>query len=258
MIGVSVWSGGVFLGPGSAVAEEPALGAKQPDPLFDDVASEPAPPAGFPDPIEPFNRKILWINQQVDQWFLDPVTRTYRFIAPQPFKRGLRNVFSNLNSSVVFANDVLQWELNDAGITLWRLVINTTVGVGGILDVGDFLGVEGHVSDFDQTMALYGVDSGPFLILPLLGPTTARGLAGVMVDLMFRPTAYLLGPVDQLTFSLIHGGSAGLSYREQKLDDIKALQDTSIDYYATLRNAYYQNRMAEIWRRGKPTSEKEN
>lgn len=219
------------------------------DPLFDDETESTQTLPGFPDPLEGFNRKVLFFNEEIDRWVLDPVTRIYRFLVPGPVKQGLRNAVANINSPVVLANDVLQLELHDAAVTVWRFVFNTTFGIGGLFDVGAYLEVPRHSADFDQTMAIWGVPSGPFLMLPVLGPTTARGMAGLVVDLLFRPTAYLLGPADQLTFTIIHGGGSGLATREAVFDQLRALHETSVDYYAALRNAYFQNRTAEIWAR---------
>lgn len=220
---------------------------QEPDPLFDDLETEFAErPAGFPDPIEPVNRSILAFNQEVDQWLLDPITRVYRFILPDQLKRAIQRGLANLNSPGVTINDVLQCEMEEAGITVWRFVINTTFGLGGLFDPAAFLGVPGHSSDFDQTLALYGVPSGAFLMLPVFGPTTVRGGFGTIVDISFRPTTYFLAGTDQLVFAIIHGGSSGLATREASFDAINDLQDSSIDYYAALRNAYYQKRMADI------------
>lgn len=227
-----------------AVADD--LAAQQHDPLFSD---EDEPQLGFPDPLEPVNRVVLRANEEIDRWLLDPVTRLYRFMVPDFAKHGLRNAFANINSPVTLANDVFQCEFHDAGVTVWRFIVNTTLGLGGTIDVGYHVGLPGHDSDFEQTLAIYGVPSGPFLILPVFGPTTVRGGAGTVIDLLFRPTAYLLGPADQLTFTIIQGGSSGLATREANYDALKALHETAVDYYAALRNAYYQNRTAEIWRR---------
>jgi len=223
---------------------------QKPDPLFDKLDDEYAErPAGFPDPIEPVNRYVLAFNQEVDQWFLDPITRVYRFILPDQVKRALQRALNNLNSPGVTINDVLQCEFNDAGITVWRFAINSTFGLAGLFDPAAYLGVPGHTSDFDQTLAIYGVPSGAFLMFPVFGPSTVRGAFGTVVDTAFRPTTYFLAGTEQFVFAIIHGGSSGLATREASFDQIRDLRGSSVDYYAALRNAYYQKRMAEIWRR---------
>jgi ABC-type transporter lipoprotein component MlaA len=164
-------------------------------------------------------------------------------------KRSVQRFLNNLGSPGVTINDVLQCEFYDAGITVWRFVINTTFGIGGLFDPAQYLGVHGHSADFDQTLALYGVPSGPFLMLPVFGPTTVRGGFGTIVDTAFRPTTYFLAGTDQFVFAIIHGGSSGLATREASFDAIEDLERSSLDYYAALRNAYYQKRMGDIWRR---------
>ena len=175
-------------------------------------------------------------------------SRTMRPRAPayRPASRAVSRLVFNLNSPVFLANDVFQGRFEAAGITLWRFTINTTVGIGGLLDVGAWLDVPGHRSDFGQTLALWGVGSGPYLIVPVLGPTTVRDGFGSMVDLLLRPTTYLLAPADQLMFTSIHGGGSGLALRESSIEGLRALRSSSVDFYAALRSAYFQNRMAEI------------
>lgn len=219
--------------------------AQAPDPLFDDL-EEDAGPDAFPDPLESVNRWTFAFNQQVDRWLLDPITHGYRHVVPDFAKRAVSRLVFNLNSPVFLANDVFQGRFEAAGITLWRFTINTTVGVGGLLDVGAWLDVPGHRSDFGQTLALWGVGSGPYLIVPVLGPTTVRDGFGSIVDLLLRPTTYLLAPADQLMFSSIHGGGSGLALRESSIEGLRALRESSVDFYAALRSAYFQNRMAEI------------
>jgi phospholipid-binding lipoprotein MlaA len=228
-------------GVAAAVAQAPARSFEE----FETGEEEPA--AGFPDPIEPFNRYVLSFNEEVDQWILDPITRVYRFILPDQVKRAVQRGLANLNSPGVTINDALQCEFADAGITFWRFLINSTFGIGGLFDPAAYLGVQGHTSDFDQTLAIYGVPSGAFLMLPVFGPTTVRGGFGTLVDIAFRPTTYLLAGTDQFVFTIIHGGSSGLATREASIDQIRNLQESSIDYYASLRNAYYQKRIADIW-----------
>lgn len=219
--------------------------AEESDPLFDDYSEEVGPDS-FPDPLESMNRWTFGFNQQVDRWVLDPITNGYRHLMPDVAKRAITRVLTNLHTPVVLANDIFQGRFEPAGITLWRFTANTTVGIGGLFDVASALGVEGHRSDFGQTLALWGVGSGPYLIVPVLGPTTVRDGLGSIVDLLLRPTTYFLAPADQLVFTSIHGGSSGLALRESSIEDLRALRESSVDYYAALRSAYFQNRMAEI------------
>ena len=236
-----------------------------PDPLFDEDAE--TPPLGFPDPIEGVNRSVFRFNQTVDAWVIDPITRAYRFVVPAPGRRAIRRALVNLDSPVTFANDLLQLEPKDALVTASRFVINTTVGVAGLFDVASTLDLQGHQSDFGQTLALSGVPSGPYLIFPILGPTTARDGTGFLVDFLFRPTTYLITPggavflssfgaqsgQEILLTTLFEGSTElaqGITTREAAGEGLQALEASSLDFYTALRNAYYQNRTALIWRRG--------
>jgi phospholipid-binding lipoprotein MlaA len=216
------------------------------DPLFDDLDEEPA---GFPDPLEGVNRTTLRINESIDDWLIDPVARAYRFAVPDEARRCLRRLFANINSPAVLMNDLLQREWRDGGITMTRFALNSTVGMAGLFDPAADFGYEPHSSDFGQTLALEGVRSGPYLVVPFFGPTTARDGIGSLVDLMFRPTTYFLVGADQIVATTLRGGSAGLVVRDANADALRALQESSIDYYAALRNAYYQHRTASIWDR---------
>jgi phospholipid-binding lipoprotein MlaA len=228
----------------SVPAQEPSDSALQQG--FDDEFQDE--PLGFPDPLEGVNRQTLRFNRCVDRWLLNPIASTYGFLMPAPAKKAVQRFFANLNAPVIMVNDLLQREWSDAGTTVSRFAINTTVGMAGLFDPAAEFGFKEHNSDFGQTLALYGVRSGPFLMLPILGPTCARDSLGGIVDLMFRPTTYFLGPGDQLLYTTLWGGSSGIVQREANADALRALEESSIDYYAALRNAYYQNRLAQIWR----------
>ena len=238
-------------GPERALADGgPRPEAAIADPLADELDDElDRQPAGFPDPFERVNRGTLRVNQGIDRWFLDPVTRVYRFLVPDPARQALRRVLTNLNSPAVMVNDILQGEWKGAGTTVARFVLNSSVGVAGILDPAARLGVAGHSADFGQTLAIAGVGSGPFLVLPVLGPTTTRDGVGFLVDVFFRPATWVLGPADQLFYVTIAGSSEGLAARDAYADALELLHESSVDYYAALRNAYYQNRTAQIWSR---------
>jgi phospholipid-binding lipoprotein MlaA len=265
-----ILAAGLFVGIAVGVAGRPipAVAASplaMDDPLFDEDRDEGD--AGYPDPLEPINRYTFRFNRQVDRWVFEPVTRFYRFLVPAPARRAVRRVFVNLDAPVTIVNDVLQLEPRDAAVTAVRFVINTTAGIGGLFDVAaDFADLEGHESDFGQTLALSGVPTGPYLIVPILGPNSTRDATGYLVDILFRPTTYLLtpggtvfisgfvNPGSELLFTTLLEGSTelaeGIATREASGQALAALEASSVDYYAALRNAYYQNRMSIIWRRG--------
>jgi phospholipid-binding lipoprotein MlaA len=147
-------------------------------------------------------------------------------------------------------NDLLQREWADASITTQRLVINSTVGIGGLFDPAAAIGMERHHSDFGQTLALFGVDSGPYLVMPLAGPSNARDAGGTVVDFFFQPMLYIQPVAFPLfVYEGTLGFSSGLAARDAYSEGIAALRSSSVDYYSALRNAYYQTRQAEIWER---------
>jgi len=222
------------------------------DLLYGDAESAP-PPAGFPDPFEPLNRATFRMNERISRWVLEPLVSAYNFAVPAAGRRAIRRALVNLDSPKVFANDVLQLEPVDAGVTATRFVVNTTIGIVGLFDPAARMGMMGHDSDFGQTLALLSVPSGPYLILPVLGPTTARDGTGYLVDFLFRPTTYLLTPGAQVMVTPVTEGGAGIAALDANADAVHALEAASLDYYAALRNAFYQDRIARIWaRRGRP------
>lgn len=227
--------------------------ASAPDPLFDD--SEDA--LHFPDPLEPLNRATFVLNRGIDRLLIDPLSRTYRALVADDARRAIRMFFRNLNSPSIVVNDVLQREWRAAAIGAARTGINTTIGLAGFFDPATHLGLPYQHADFGQTLALAGMPSGPYLVIPFLGPTDARDGVGALVDFAFRPTTYLFGSVllgglpgvnDQFLYSSIQGSSTGLVTRAAAQRELTALRETSVDFYATLRTAYYQARLADIWR----------
>jgi len=212
------------------------------DPLFDEEEAEGAE-FGH-DPFEAANRKTFAFNQGIDRWVLDPITHGYQWLVPGPARRGLNRVFINLNSPVIFANQVLQLRPNAAGLTLGRFVANSTLGLAGILDVAeDQMSIPRQEADFGQTLARYGLPRGPYLVIPLFGPATVRDAVGRIVDQGLAPLNYLFGPLN-LQWQLLRGGSEGLVLRDANLEALDALRDASVDYYAALRSAYLQSRRA--------------
>src|SRR5262249_27779077 len=149
------------------------------DPLFDEEETQPA---SYPDPFESMNRRTHGFNVQVDRFVMDPVTNAYSYAVPDPARQTVRRVFSNINSPAVIMNDLLQGNLDAFAVAVARFTVNTTVGVGGLFDPATGMGLGEHRTDFGQTLAVAGFDSGPFLILPVLGPTTVRDGVGSLVD----------------------------------------------------------------------------
>ena len=229
-----------------AVSSSPAAAQASPadDPLFGDIESEMSDaPTGFPDPLEDMNRGTLGFNRVLDRWVLDPVTRVYRKVLPPPIKASVRLAFRNVAAVPALVNHALQGEVTNACVTVGRFTVNTTVGLFGLLDPASELGLDERHADFGQTLAKLGVGSGPYLIVPVLGPTTVRDGLGGIVDIFIHPTTFFFGPFQRLFYS----GGSGLTLREANYEALKALDESSVDYYAALRNGYYQARSAEIW-----------
>lgn len=227
---------------GPPLEENDPLGAALAEEELGDAGGDEA--TSFPDPFEPVNRWMFRLNRVVERVAIDPVTRVYAKVFPEAVRLAVRRMFANLDLPATVANDLLQMEWHDASVSSARFLINSTIGVGGALDAAVHLGLPPHRSDFGQTLALAGVGSGPYLVLPLLGPTCLRDALGDVVDLAFRPALYVLAPGQQL----LYGGGYGLSAWEAHGPELEALRRTSIDPYAALRNAVFQNRRAEIWR----------
>ncbi|WP_164868024.1 MlaA family lipoprotein [Rhodovarius crocodyli] len=199
------------------------------------------------DPAEPFNRAMFYANGLVDSVTLRPAAQAYRAVVPQPVRTGIRNFLQNARTPVILLNDVLQAEQRRGGDTLGRFVINTTLGLGGIFDVADaWFGVPHHAEDFGQTLAVWGVGSGPYLYLPLLGPTNPRDFVGLGVDIATNPMTWFgQGPtVDAIGYGVV--GMTFLDAREGVLDTLDEVARSSLDPYATIRSATRQSRAAAI------------
>lgn len=223
---------------GAAPGDDASHGADR-DADLEALSSElEASRAGDSDPLEPLNRHILTFNHGVDAVLLDPLTEAYAFLVPELARQSVRNAFANLNAPVILVNDLLQLEGRDAFVTTARFVINTTMGMGGLFDAAATMGLEAHVSNFSETLSSAGVPMGPYLVLPLLGPTTVRDGFGTVVDLAMSPQVYVL-PV---TSVMLVAGGDGFSLRERHADDLAALRESSVDYYAALRSAYLDRR----------------
>ena len=197
------------------------------------------------DPWERTNRDIFDFNLAMDRAILRPVARGYRDVVPEFAREGVHNFLTNLNSPVILANDVLQGETDKAGNTLGRIVINTTVGVGGLIDVASKWGLPYHENDFGITLGKGGAAEGSYLMLPFAGPKPPRDLLGTAVDVAFDPFTYAIFPGDN-TLMIVRVGMGILDARTSQLDAVETIERSSIDFYATTRNLYRQSRNARI------------
>ena len=205
------------------------------------------------DPIEPLNRAVFAFNQTIDGLILDPAQQIYGYVVPDPAKRGVRNFLNNLRAPLVFINDLLQGERERAGITLGRFLVNTTLGVGGVFDFASVVGMDAaHSEDFGQTLGAHGVGPGPYVVLPLLGPSSARDALGLAVDtFLLDPSAYVLSS----EAALARRGTDAVDTRYRLDPAIDDLEASSLDLYAGYRTVYLQRRAAEIRNGAAPTED---
>jgi phospholipid-binding lipoprotein MlaA len=198
------------------------------------------------DPIEPTNRAIYAFNDGLDTVTLRPAAKAYRFIVPPPVRSGIHNVLSNLATPAQLGNDMLEGKPRRAGDTTMRFLINTTVGVLGIFDVAKDWGYPDHDADFCMTLALWGLQDGPYLFLPLLGPSNPRDAVGLGANIAMDPFTWLGQGTAVRALDWSRFGLNAVDQRERHLDDIDSIKKTALDPYATFRSLYRQHRQAQI------------
>lgn len=195
------------------------------------------------DPLEPLNRLIFGINDLFDFVILRPVAEMYRAIVPEPVRNGVTNVLDNLFAPVGFLNHVLQGEAERATVTLFRLLMNSTFGLFGLVDVTSDLGYPRYDTDFNQTLTAWGVDTGPYLVLPVIGPSSFRGTIGFIGDYYADPLNMYLNNRhhrDHHYWLTVRYGATMVSQREKVIDTIDNLRKSSLDMYVTMRSIYFQ------------------
>ena len=206
-----------------------------------------------PDPFETMNRAVFNFNEMVDDNVIEPVARSYKRFVPQPIQLVVGNAFSNANDVVVTANSILQLNFESAAASATRFVINTTFGLFGAIDIASDISAASDINlskrneDFGQTMGHYGLATGPYLVIPLLGPSTVRDAVGVGVDsLVAHPvtTIVYLNSIDVLDAAIRTPVAAGMTLdaRVQLLDVDKTMEEAALDKYEFVRDAYLQRR----------------
>jgi phospholipid-binding lipoprotein MlaA len=195
------------------------------------------------DPFERANRFMFRVNVELDNYIIKPVSKGYLYV-PSPVRRSVRNFLDNLASPVTLANDLLQLEGKRASTTALRLGINSTVGIFGLFDPAKRLGLEKHGEDFGQTMATWGVPEGPYLFTPIYGPSSPREFGGWIVGWGFDPMTYQ----DNWGLENAIGRYAidGIDARAENISVLDEIERSSVDFYATVRSLYQQNRASEI------------
>jgi phospholipid-binding lipoprotein MlaA len=205
------------------------------------------------DPFEDFNRAIFDFNQGFDRFLLRPLAEGYEFVFPEPTRDMIKHFLDNLRTPIILANDLLQGKLGRAGQTVHRFLFNTTFGFGGLFDVvgGNIPGSPGggagtvafHDEDFGQTLAVWGLGEGPYLVLPFLGPAPPRDAVGLGVDTFFDPLTYAN---ISIFYNVARTGTRAVDTRSRHLESLDEIEETSIDFYATIRSLYRQRRNDEI------------
>lgn len=198
------------------------------------------------DPMEGMNRGILSVNEAVDKAVIEPIARGYRYVAPKPVRTSVRNVLRNLKGPLIMGNELLQGDFEGFANASGRLFINTILGVGGIFDVADQGGIPYQPEDFGQTLAVWGVGNGPYIVIPLLGPSTVRDGTGLLVDSFLDPVRIYMFNHDLEWLHYTRVAVGVIDQREELLDVIDDLRANSFDYYAAIRSAYYQRRQALV------------
>ncbi len=205
------------------------------------------------DPLEPMNRYFFELNRGLDQLIIFPIADTYRGAVPAGIRDAVRNFLDNLSSPVILANDLLQGDVDRASQTWGRFLTNTFIGVGGLFNVSD---IEKHGEDFGQTLAVWGVEEGFYLVLPILGPRPPRDLVGWGVDtFLLDPVYWWARSEDAEWVTTTRFVVDGIDFRSRNIETLDEIERSSIDFYAAIRSLYRQRRADEI-RNGAPAPDR--
>ena len=191
------------------------------------------------DPWEGFNRAMFRFNDTLDTYALKPVAQGYRAVTPQFLEDGVHNVFGNVGDVGNLANNLLQGKLHNAGVDTGRLIFNTTFGLLGFFDVAKHMGLRKNDEDFGQTLGVWGLDSGPYLVIPFLGPSTVRDATGRVPDSFLTPYPY----IDHVPTRNV---TRGVQVVDTRANLLQAERLISGDKYVLIRNAYLQSREFKI------------
>jgi len=200
------------------------------------------------DEAEPFNRTVFDVNMALDKAILKPIAFVYKEGVPMEGRQAVGSFLSNLRTPVIFANDLMQGEWDRAWTTLVRFAANSTFGIGGLVDVAQDMGFQKHDEDFGQTLAVWGVQEGPYLMLPLFGPSNPRDAVGRVVDMVLDPLTWYAP--DWASYSRF--GLTAVHSRAEHYDELNDLEKSSLDFYAAIRSLYRQKRNDEIRNGGTP------
>lgn len=244
ILGAAAWLLGAALigSPAMAQIEEGAEGT-----TYDEIAEAAVDTSSVAavDPWEGFNRQSFKVYLFLDDNILVPSARAYRAVTPAKGRKGIRAFLSNAQSPVVFINDILQGEFKRAGETTGRFLINTTIGFLGFADPAARLGIPPHTEDFGQTLAVWGAPQGPFLMLPIFGPSSIRDGIGLGADIALDPFFHIdTDWAQQVRYTRF--AVTAVARREPLIEPLEEIEAKSLDYYASLRSFYLQSRRREI------------
>jgi phospholipid-binding lipoprotein MlaA len=204
------------------------------------------------DPLEPMNRMVFAVNKAADTALIKPVATIYTRLTPQFLRTGLSNVVANMRDVITVVNSALQFKFGQAARDLERVVINTVFGAVGFFDLASRDGLTRNREDFGQTLAVWGVPSGPFLVLPLIGPSTFRDGAGLIVDFYTYPPTWLF--TDVSTANIVYGATVVI-LRADALEAQEFVSGAAVDEYSFVREAWLQQRSNLIWDGNPPREE---
>jgi len=200
----------------------------------------------FNDPFEDTNRAIFNFNQFVDRNALVPVAKAYRTVLPDPIRDSVRDFLYNLRAPLIFVNDTLQGDFSRAGETLARFALNSTIGILGLVDVAGRWGITYHDQDFGVTFGVWGIPEGPYIIIPVLGPSDVRDFVGQVGEGFADPWNIVAADHHYVWVTFVRGGVSGIDQRSRYIETLADIERTSLDYYATIRSLYRQRRAALI------------
>lgn len=207
------------------------------------TACASGPAANRHDPLEPFNRGVFQFNDGLDRAVIKPVATAYRDVLPSPIRTGVGNFFNNLQDAWSFVNNALQLKAEYAGNSLVRFGVNSVFGLAGVLDIATEMQIERHTKDFGHTLGYWGISPGPYLVLPLLGPSTLRDTAGLVVD----QQGNLLSGVAHIPTRNSATALKLVDRRAQLLQASAMLDQVALDPYTFTRDAFLQRRQSSIY-----------
>ncbi len=207
------------------------------------------------DPFERMNRAVFSFNETADQYVIKPVAEAYRFVLPEFVRTGVTNFFSNINDVLIAANNLLQGKPSHAVSDVGRFLVNSTIGILGFFDIATDMGLDKNHEDFGQTLAVWGVGDGPYVVLPFFGPSNVRDTVGLVVDIEtdFMINTNKLNSDEKIAVN----GLRIINRRADLLDAGQLLEDAAFDKYSFLRDGYMQRRRSQIYD-GEPPSMKED